>query len=315
MTPKHQFNPVTMKSYNEPEEDLYLLADNVSSPAKKRIPKLKTSNSYRFAAASIFLFFLGIVHIKVSKESLNLSFDKVLTPEQAFEAQEGAIQATRESREKLATRLAWIAQYYMPAADYQDPCDTAREDCCTDSNFPVLGGLDVVSFYFEGGIVFGDPQFSARIKVANARTYTFWFSDPLFVSLFEKSPESYLPKWGGFNAEKFCSGEENFTSFISNTVELSEVWGFFGHTAFGDVLQQDIESCDDRFETFFAKPNMDVYNTRCISMNQFETLVPGLLTTMPSLSKPIKMSQLVREMDKAVAKVFFAGASDLVQPA
>jgi len=281
-----------MNQYNEPEEDLYLL--NASSLPKKRNPKLQpNSYRYQFATGSILLFFLAIMHIKAGKQALNLNSEKVLTPEKIIEAQE----ATRASREKLA-------QSYLPAADYEDPCDEARVDCCIDSSFPVLGGLDVVSFHLDGTIVFGDPKFSSEIKVDHTRSYRFWFSEPAFVSLFETNPQSYLPKWGGFNAEKFCAGEGDFLTLISKTVELSEVKGFLGHAAFGNVPAQDVNICDDKFETLFDKPSMDVFNTRCVSMSHFATDVSGLLPTMPPLSRPMKMSQLKNEIQNSVAKLF-----------
>jgi len=194
-----------------------------------------------------------------------------------------------ETTGKAAMRkFSEIVHSYLPASDYEDPCDAARIECCTDPDFPVLGGLDLVNYRLTGTISFGDPKHSTEITGIGGRSYKFWFTDKSLVPAFQASPESYIPKWGGFDAEQFCT-DGDLSSLFINTVELSNLVEVGRRAAFNYV--QNVESCDEKFNSFYGKPSIGVMNTRCISMHQFETAVQGLLSAMPETAIPVKISE------------------------
>jgi len=198
------------------------------------------------------------------------------------------------SREAMLKRISQLPVSYLPAANYFDPCDTyaTRKECCTDPSYPVLGGLDVVNYRLTGQIIFGDPKIEAEIQ-GISRTYKFWFADKTSVSIFEASPEVYLPLWGGFDATEFCtSGESDVQTLIASTVDLSKSFEIDRHISFAALTADESKSCGRSFNNLYGIPVNGIFNTRCVSMSNFQNPTVGLVLDMPSSAVPVKMSEL-----------------------
>ncbi|CAN0431229.1 unnamed protein product [Pylaiella littoralis] len=76
------------------------------------------------------------------------------------------------------------------------PTLTTTEDCTADTSLPVLGGVDVVSFWAlseEEAPVRGTPTLMAPFG-----DYRFFFSSIENLRAFERNPVKYIPAYGGF---------------------------------------------------------------------------------------------------------------------
>jgi len=206
---------------------------------------------------------------------------KILTPEQLAAA----------AKEAEIRRIAGLPHSYLPAANYEDPCDAVRVDCCTDTSFPVLGGLDVVRFRLTGDLIFGNPKYTVQVS-GITRTYTFWFSDKSMIPLFEADREAYFPKWGGFDVNNFCTVGGSLEALAAYTVDLSEPQEVDRHIAFGRGPTENTVECDNAYNSIYGLPVNGVFNTRCVSMSNFQKPVSGLLPQMPLVAIPVKMSEL-----------------------
>lgn len=87
------------------------------------------------------------------------------------------------------------------ATDDSSSCDetyTTSDKMCNSYDDIVLKGADVVAYFSlneNQTAVIGDSKFSSTYN-----GYTFYFSSHANKALFEASPESYAPQWGGFCA-------------------------------------------------------------------------------------------------------------------
>jgi len=249
----------------------------------------KSNKLVYVAGASVALLAvcsLGLVQIHSQPRSIAsltalASRTRIATPEQVAEA----------AKEAESRRIAGLSHSYLPAANYEDPCDAVRIDCCTDPSFPVLGGVDVVRFGLTGDIVFGNPKYTAQVT-GLSRTYTFWFSDKSLVPIFEANREAYFPKWGGFDVGDFCAVNSNLETLVKKTVDLNEAQDIDRHVAFHHTPIENMVECDTAFNSLYGFPINGVFNTRCVSMNNFQRPVAGLLPQMPLVAVPVKMSEL-----------------------
>jgi len=78
----------------------------------------------------------------------------------------------------------------------------SKTECCTDRNYPVLGGIDVVAL---GDVHKGNPPVLGTLDFPAALptkvgAYVFLFSSKVNQQLFIQDPWKYAPKWGGFDA-------------------------------------------------------------------------------------------------------------------
>jgi len=270
------------------------IANNEITPRKpKSVLILATA-----ALAMGVLAFAGLGRSNVQTQTLTnfAKTPKVLTPEQQAAADAAAAQAAKAAeaaaKEAEVKRISALPKNYLPAADYKDPCDAIRDECCTDERYPILGGMDLVHFKLTGEVVFGNPKSAATIQ-GISRTYTAWFSEKSMVAVFEANPEAYLPKWGGFDAGQFCSTGGGLTVLEATTVDLSSAQELNRGLAFASIPVQNPDECDTAFNSFYGSPVNGIYNTRCVSMSHFKAAVPaGLLPTMPELAVPVPMSKL-----------------------
>jgi hypothetical protein len=179
---------------------------------------------------------------------------------------------------------------YQAALDYTEPCDALRKECCADTSFPVLGGMDVVHFRLTGEVAFGNPKLSAQV-VGIGRTYTFWFSQDQYVSLFEDNIDTYLPKYGGFEASSFCDADGTLTDLLKETVQLTSAIEIDRHMAFTSA-PVDSKTCDAKYARLYGIPTQGLFNTRCVSMTGLTSTTVGLALSTPLAALPTKMSQL-----------------------
>jgi len=266
----------------------YQAADLEWNHATKQ-PEARPQARVKFALATAAVAFFALVPFSSRRAFPLANFakaPKVFSPEELAAAQAEAAETLRLAE---IHRISGLPHSYLPALDYENPCDAVQRDCCTDSRFPVLGGMDLVHYRLTGQIAFGDPKYSAEIE-GISRTYIFWFSDKSFIPVFQSNPEAYLPRFGGFNAGEFCNGGD-FSTLLDKTVELQMASEVARHLAFTDSPISDVEICDNKFNSVYGKPTNGLFNTRCISMRNLEG-VPGLLQQMPVVSIPVKMSQL-----------------------
>jgi len=198
------------------------------------------------------------------------------------------------SREAMIKRISQLPASYTPATNYFDPCDTyaTRKECCSDPSYPVLGGMDLVNYRLTGQVIFGDPKIAAEIQ-GISRTYTFWFADKTSVSIFQSSPEVYLPMWGGFDATEFCtSSRTDVQTLIAKTVDLSKNFEIDRHISFAALTADESKSCGRSFSSLYGTPVNGIFNTRCVSMSNFQNPTVGLALNMPLGALPVKMSEL-----------------------
>jgi len=183
-----------------------------------------------------------------------------------------------------------LSKYYVAASDYQDPCDAVRGACCTDSSFPVLGGIDMVYFKMSGGkVAFGDAKYQASITGIN-RVYTFWFVDKSYAALFQADPTPFLPRFGGFYADDFCASGGGLELLMKYTAEIDKAQVWTDRIIFSNSPGIDLEACEKVWYRYFGIPQNALYNTRCVSMNN--VVAYGLNPSLPPAAVPIKMSTL-----------------------
>eukprot|EP00640_Fibrocapsa_japonica_P001739 CAMPEP_0113937992 /NCGR_PEP_ID=MMETSP1339-20121228/4442_1 /TAXON_ID=94617 /ORGANISM="Fibrocapsa japonica" /LENGTH=464 /DNA_ID=CAMNT_0000940915 /DNA_START=292 /DNA_END=1686 /DNA_ORIENTATION=- /assembly_acc=CAM_ASM_000762 len=164
---------------------------------------------------------------------------------------------------------------YEPSDDYTDPCNDMdnRGTCCTDSEYPVLGGVDLVHYVETGEWNYGSAEHK---YVANGvyRKYTFWFVDDDSMQTFQDNAELYMPRFGGFDFIDFCSSEEaGLEAVVQDSIELTtarvkeESTYVFASVSHEDKMDDlDLDACEARWEAFFGDVTNGVFNTRCFSL-------------------------------------------------
>jgi len=254
--------------------------------------KLDTPKSFNFITPllAVGVASLAIAGLKYNFDSSN--YRSTLTEFRQKDLDESMIAAA--SREAMIKRISQLPTSYIPAANYFDPCDTyaTRKECCSDPAYPVLGGMDLVNYRLTGQVIFGDPKIAAEIQ-GISRTYKFWFADKTSVSIFESSPEVYLPMWGGFDATEFCtSGGPDMQTLIAKTVDLSKNVEIDRHISFAALTADETKACGRSFSSLYGTPVNGIFNTRCVSMSNFQNPTVGLALDMPLNALPVKMSEL-----------------------
>eukprot|EP00640_Fibrocapsa_japonica_P006697 CAMPEP_0113934022 /NCGR_PEP_ID=MMETSP1339-20121228/1361_1 /TAXON_ID=94617 /ORGANISM="Fibrocapsa japonica" /LENGTH=180 /DNA_ID=CAMNT_0000935627 /DNA_START=155 /DNA_END=697 /DNA_ORIENTATION=+ /assembly_acc=CAM_ASM_000762 len=138
--------------------------------------------------------------------------------------------------------------------------------CANKTAGPVLEGWDVTS-YFNGEPVVGDAEHSAIYE-----GYIFHFKSELTKSMFEYSPASFLPQWGGFcaygvawekwwNAETLhAPGDPQIYSIINGKLYIfrdDHAQDFFNKLG----IEEGVEAGDKNWARWFGETA--VYNTDC----------------------------------------------------
>jgi len=165
---------------------------------------------------------------------------------------------------------------------------TKRLACCTDDSFPVLSGVDVVSYFQipRGSLaILGNPLINSTLETKNGN-FTFYFSSEENQDLFEENPWAYTPEFGGFDGNAL--GEENgyFDGASRDTlgpiVDVNQ-WVIVGNhlylfenaialhhfnldeqTRIGLGLSRWVQWFDTRWASAFSDLSDTVFNTQCV---------------------------------------------------
>lgn len=80
------------------------------------------------------------------------------------------------------------------------------ETYCANTSYPVMGGLDFVQYFTDFKIsdgVYNESkigEMGSSNYTSELNGYTFYFLSSTNKDLFDSSPSSYIPQWGGFCA-------------------------------------------------------------------------------------------------------------------
>lgn len=102
----------------------------------------------------------------------------------------------------LATATLWLAGCAaMRAQNPESPLAPVRASAIGDDGHVMLDGHDVVAYFTRGRHAQGQPQFKSQYQGV-----TFHFTGPEHKALFDASPQTYLPQYGGFCASGIMYG-------------------------------------------------------------------------------------------------------------
>jgi len=203
---------------------------------------------------------------------------------------EYAAKAAQLAAEMEEKRIANLALNYVPALDYEDPCDTIRGTCCSDPSFPVLGGMDFVYYKLTGMVAMGDAKNKAKLTTIG-KTYTFWFIDKSYANLFLSNPQDYVPKYGGFNADAFCAYGGGFDNLLQTDTMVSAATALPNKQLTFSSPDIDAAKCDQLWANYFGATVSAVFNIRCFSFSGLDNAF-GMYPHMPAEAIPVKMSIL-----------------------
>mmetsp|Transcript_26042 Transcript_26042/g.44906 ORF Transcript_26042/g.44906 Transcript_26042/m.44906 type:complete len:477 (-) Transcript_26042:319-1749(-) len=177
--------------------------------------------------------------------------------------------------------------YEVPEYILMDQCTSdeekrARTLCCGTTDYPVLGGADVVEFYNldeETPPVWGNKDIVGQLTTS-AGTYDFWFSSEENKALFDQDPWKYAPIFGGFCSfgiakEKQYDREDAaqmigpFADFPAWSIYEDHVYMFGGkgpRKFFLEDPEDAIASGAARWESWYDGELFDgIFNTKCFS--------------------------------------------------
>ncbi len=107
-----------------------------------------------------------------------------------------------------STTLA-SAGHVLKAGNHGLECscwNTTIADDCSNSTFPVMGGVDFVQYFTAFKIADGTYN-ESEVGVVGSSEFTsyhdgyfYYFTSQANKNLFDASPSSYIPQWGGFCA-------------------------------------------------------------------------------------------------------------------
>lgn len=167
--------------------------------------------------------------------------------------------------------------------------DGSLSTCCSRAEYPLLGGLDLVSFRVppagaEEGMAaeptFGSSEHAATVELPNG-VVTAYFASAENQALFEEDPWLYMPAFGGFDA---------FAVPLQNTFESPTAFSELGPAVnfnqwavvedrlyffrsemnrrwFMDDPQDFVAAGDLRWTTWFGEQN-GIFNTHCFTLDQ-----------------------------------------------
>jgi len=168
----------------------------------------------------------------------------------------------------------------------------AMAQCCSDSNYPVLGGIDVVAFkYLEAGQppVMGSIEFPSAILTENGVRYIFFFHNDQNRAEFLEDPWAFVPKMGGFDAWEIAESStlkgNSAKPRLGPSVDVCK-WFLSpdGHLVFfgTDENQDQFENGDwphflnegnRRWQNWFPDEEKETnLNTRCLTGTEFDSL-------------------------------------------
>jgi len=144
---------------------------------------------------------------------------------------------------------------------------------CTNNNYPVLGGTDLVNLYnFNDHALTGDSKYKLIYL-----GYTYLFSNNYNKQLFKHDPDKYIPQNGGFCSwaiateykpsfvwGKKCLGPA--VSLNSKFIYNDKLYLFLAdkpYEKFKKNIEENIKKADDRYLKWYSKPGQ-IMNTTCV---------------------------------------------------
>ncbi|CAM9544220.1 unnamed protein product, partial [Heterosigma akashiwo] len=166
-----------------------------------------------------------------------------------------------------------------------------KSHCCSDPQYPVLGGVDVVSLFFQnpGSLPqLGKDEFHATLPTSTGE-YTFLFASAENRDVFEAAPWKYAPAYGGFDScgislEERSQSADNRAE-LGPPVDLSK-WAvvedrlfFFGGQNPRQHFLDEVAAVaqgDANWQLYFEGGLQDgIFNTNCFRRQSFYDLVLG----------------------------------------
>ena len=179
-----------------------------------------------------------------------------------------------------------VAKKTMAAFDMADACASCpsevTETDCISTGTPVLGGVDLVNYfvaYKNADGTYDETQTGVAGSIQYSTTYngyTFYFSTESNLKLFESSPSSYVPQWGGFCswgvATETCPSFPWSTSCMgpygdwSHWTIINDKIYFFWYDEAKDKFLEDpdtyIAAGDERWSGWYGD-SYTTFNTNC----------------------------------------------------
>jgi hypothetical protein len=168
-----------------------------------------------------------------------------------------------------------IVQYTM--TNFESVCSTCPSTLptCSQSTNPVLGGLDVIPYFYNHSYV-GERGIDILFSVYNGFTYLFSTND--HKAMFDENPEQYIPQYGGYCAwgiageycpaypwSETCLGPSGNWQY--GTVISQKLYFFLYADAkdkFMANVAENMEAGDERWLSWFSSIDEPV-NTDCFS--------------------------------------------------
>lgn len=159
---------------------------------------------------------------------------------------------------------------------------------CSSTLLPVMGGLDLVQYFIDFKIIGSGEYDESKIGTignpvyqAIYNSYIFYFISNKNKEIFLKSPDKYIPQYGGFCAWAIA-GEYNYP-WSSDCLGPSGNWSvwtiindkiyFFKDSTPKSFFLQDvsysIKSGDNRWNKWFGNQSESYYDTNCSISHQY----------------------------------------------
>jgi YHS domain-containing protein len=160
-------------------------------------------------------------------------------------------------------------------------CELKKDATCSNTENPVLGGVDVMQYFTSFQLDDGTYNESAIGEIGNRqysstyKGYSFWFLSQENKEMFDESPSSYVPQYGGFCswgvAGEYCPQYAWSATCLGPagnwghwTIYESKLYFFLFEKAKGkfvDDLAGYSEAGEERWLSWF--PEEDYFNTNC----------------------------------------------------
>jgi len=147
-----------------------------------------------------------------------------------------------------------------------------RFECCTDPNYPVLNGVDPVELRRSGQTKLGNPQLATTVVTLQG-TYSFWFSTFSNKRFFDSHSEWYIPSYGGFDIQQFCSDASlDYRGLAAETIDLTTssvidgrlmVFASESNKQSQITYELDLATCSYKYAEQLGVGDMVYLNSRC----------------------------------------------------
>jgi len=201
------------------------------------------------------------------------------------------VTSVSKPRSALSTNFQTV-QHYQVEDCLDDAIKETRTPCCSNANYPAMGGIDVVEmFSLEAGALpkMGDPTIATYLPTS-AGFWKFQFISEENKNLFMQDPWHYAPAWGGYCGYGVAFEDKSFDpSFVNKLgpyVDLG-TWlihndrlFFFGGGGAREKFVADIDNGfklgDNHWQSYYQGRLEDGhFDTNCFHRETFEDLLTG----------------------------------------